>query len=142
MSLLRGVVAIFPVFVLLLVQINALRYQSQLITWLQRLGQLFDLYALVWFFRRNPLDGSALQRESSPAGARGWAKLLWLPAIVLGLNLVYLNVVPAAADSRLVRYEGRSEATWGYLTAVLQRILLSPVPLRVSNHKFIGGPGQ
>jgi len=110
------VVAIFPVFALLLVQINALRYQSQLITWLQRLGLLFDLYALVWFFRRNPLDGTVRQRESSLAEARGWAKLLWLPAIVMGLNLVYLNVVPATADVGLVRSGGRPEATWEYLT--------------------------
>ncbi len=30
--------------------------------------------------------------------------MLWLPAIVMGLNLVYMNVVPAEADVGLVRY--------------------------------------
>ena len=36
-----------------------------------------------------------------------WAKLLGLPAIVMGLNLVYLKVVPAEADVGLVRYRER-----------------------------------
>src|SRR5271155_1128934 len=42
------VIAIFPVFVLLLVQINALRYQSALIMWVQRASLFIDLLALVW----------------------------------------------------------------------------------------------
>jgi hypothetical protein len=102
------VVAIFPVFVLLLVQINALRYQSDLITRVQQLGLFLDLSALVWFFRRAPFGGSAPQRESWAAEARRWVKLLWLPAIVMGLNLVYMNVVPAKADVWVVRYGGQS----------------------------------
>jgi uncharacterized protein YjbI with pentapeptide repeats len=119
-----GVVAIFPVFVLLLVQINALRYQSQLITWLQRLGLMIDLWALVWFFRRNPLDGSEYQHRSYPVELRRWAKLLWLPAIVVGLNLVYMNVVPEDADVRLVRYYyGRPGANQDYLTDLLRQPL-------------------
>jgi hypothetical protein len=52
--LFRVMVAGFPVVVLLLVQINALRYQSDFITWVQRMALLLDLTALVWFFRRNP----------------------------------------------------------------------------------------
>src|SRR5271166_1937973 len=101
--LVRTVVAVFPIVVLLLVQINALRYQSELITRMQQLGLLLGLSALVWFFHRAPLDGSVLYPESRLAEARRWAKLLWLPAIVMGLNLVYMNVVPAEADARLVR---------------------------------------
>jgi hypothetical protein len=98
-----AVVAIFPVLVLLLVQINALRYQSQLITWVQRIGLLMDLAALVWFFKRNPVNRWAPQPESWLPRTR----LLGLPAAIMGLNLVYLNVVPVAADVRLVRYEGQ-----------------------------------
>jgi uncharacterized protein YjbI with pentapeptide repeats len=118
-----GVVAIFPVFVLLVVQINALRYQSELITRVQQAALFLDLSALVWFFHRAPLDASALQRKSRLAEARRWAKLLWLPAIVMGLNLAYMNVVPAEADARLVRYDGRPEATWEYLTDVIRQPL-------------------
>jgi hypothetical protein len=119
-----GVVAIFPVFVLLLVQINALRYQSDLITRVQQIGLFIDLLALVWFFHRAPLHASAPQRKSRPAEARRWAKVLWLPAIVMALNLVYMNVLPAEADVRLVRYDGPSEATWEeYLTDVLRQPL-------------------
>jgi hypothetical protein len=85
--------------------------------------KLFDLCALVWFFRRNPLDGSASQRESRLAEATRWAKLLWAPAIVIGLKLVYLNVAPAEADVGLVRSVATPEATWGYLTRVLRQPL-------------------
>jgi uncharacterized protein YjbI with pentapeptide repeats len=125
-GLVWGVVAIFPVFVLLLVQINALRYQSELITRVQQFGLLLDLSALVWFFHRAPLDASAPQRESRRAKASRWArvpwlpaivmwlshwaKLLWLPVIVMGLNLVYMNVVPV--EARLVRYDLPVPDTW------------------------------
>jgi uncharacterized protein YjbI with pentapeptide repeats len=105
--LVRTVVAIFPVFALLLVQINALRYQSGLINRVQQVGLALDLCALVWFFYRTPLEGSASQRESELPEPRRWAKVVWLPAIVMGLDLVYLNVVPAEMDARLVRYEGQ-----------------------------------
>jgi hypothetical protein len=54
----RSVIAVFPLATLLLVQINTLRYQSELITWTHRSWIVIDLVALVWFFRRNPLDGS------------------------------------------------------------------------------------
>jgi hypothetical protein len=116
------VVAVFPVAVLLLVRINALRYQSELITRVQQFGLLLDLSALVWFFHRAPLDASAPLRESRLAEARRWAKLLWLPAIVLGLNLAYMNVVPAGADVDLVRY-GQPEAAWEYMTDILRQPL-------------------
>jgi Pentapeptide repeats (8 copies) len=105
--LVQAVVAAFPVVVLMLVEINALRYQSELITRVQQLGVLLDLSALVWFFHRVPLGPSAQQRGDRLAEPRRWAKLLWLPVIVMGLNLVYMNVVPTEADVRLVRYEAR-----------------------------------
>lgn len=121
--LVRGLIAVFPVFVLLLVQINALRYQSELITLAQQLVFLLDLSALVWFFYRAPLDGSAARRRSRMAEVKCWAKLLWLPAILIGLNLVYLNVVPADADVRLVRYEGKPVTSWTYLTVAFHQPL-------------------
>ena len=61
-SALRVLCSPLAVVVLLLVQINALRYQSELITRVQQTGLLLDLSALVWFFQRAPLDASAPQR--------------------------------------------------------------------------------
>ena len=74
-----GIVAVFPVAVLLLVQINALRYQSDLIVNVQRATLALDLVVLVWFFRRNALDGSACRndgRQGFSAGLGCW----WRPS--------------------------------------------------------------
>jgi uncharacterized protein YjbI with pentapeptide repeats len=100
----RGIVTAFPVTALLLVQINALRYQSDLIVWVQRVWLVFDLVALVWFFRRNALDGSVWP-ERRLARAQRWAWLLLGPVVVGALNLLYLDTVPVDADQRLVRYD-------------------------------------
>ena len=70
--LFHGMVAVFPVAVLLLVQINALRYQSELIVNVQRATLALDLVALVWFFRRNALDGVAWP-DRRPARVSRWA---------------------------------------------------------------------
>jgi uncharacterized protein YjbI with pentapeptide repeats len=228
--LFRVVIVAFPIFVLLLVQINALRYQSELITWVQRTWLFADLGALIWFFYRNRLrapevrrertlrrvgrwasvlwlraivtggpvyrkvlerfcppadailgwmrrSGSLLRTRVAPLGRfvyctgqgglrlatekinrsieqwghrvgtlvavlgrtvlewlglaakriRGpierWARLLWLPAAVIALNLVYLNVVPPNADPAFVRSSALPEATWGYLTRALHQPL-------------------
>jgi hypothetical protein len=69
------VLAILPVAVLLLVQINALRYQSELITWVQQAALLTDLLSIAWFFRRAPLEGSVPRRGNKPAELGRWAKV-------------------------------------------------------------------
>jgi uncharacterized protein YjbI with pentapeptide repeats len=104
--LVRAVVAVFPVVVLLLVLVNALRYQSELITGTQQLWVFLDLSVLVWFFRRSALDGSQTEDNNRPGKAKRWAKLIWLPLTIISLTLVYLNVVPAEADISLIRYLG------------------------------------
>lgn len=106
--LFRGIIMGFPVAVLLLVQINALRYQSESVVWVQRAALALDLAALIWFSRRNSLNGSKWP-ETRLRQARRWAALLCLPAAVLVLNFFYLNVVPADADKELVRYGSPSE---------------------------------
>jgi uncharacterized protein YjbI with pentapeptide repeats len=95
--------AAFPVCVLLLVQINALRYQSDFITWVQRSALLIDLIVLIWFFHRNPLREFSLQGRLPLM--RRWVRLCWLPAALIFLNLLYLNVVPVEANVAMVRYE-------------------------------------
>ena len=83
--LFRGIVAVFPVSVLLLAQINALRYQSDLIVSTQRMWLMLDLLALIWFFRRNASDRSAWP-EQQAAKLRRWTRLVWVPAFVGGLT--------------------------------------------------------
>jgi uncharacterized protein YjbI with pentapeptide repeats len=100
--LVRGIIAIFPVSVLILVQINALRYQSELITWVQRAWLFADLGALIWFFYRNPLRAAASRRERI-AGSRRWAVALWL-GVIAACALVCRNALervgPLAARIR------------------------------------------
>jgi uncharacterized protein YjbI with pentapeptide repeats len=99
--------AAFPVIVLLLVQINSLRYQSDLINWVQRAWLLIDILAIVSFFIRNPLNGRAFGRETLRGFASHWAALLWMPPAIMWLNLAWLNVVPASADANIVRFDPR-----------------------------------
>ena len=114
--LFRGIVAVFPVAVLLLVQINALRYQSELIVNVQRATLALDLVALVWFFRRNALDGVAWP-DRRPARVSRWAGLLWAPVFIVAVNLFYLTTVPEDADAALVRYDPGYLRRWvGWLT--------------------------
>jgi uncharacterized protein YjbI with pentapeptide repeats len=93
----------FPVLALLLVQINALRYQSDLINWVQRAWLLIDIVAIVAFFIRNPLNGRALGQETLPGFAMHFAALAWLPPLIVVLNLDWLNVVRAEEDAGVVR---------------------------------------
>jgi Pentapeptide repeats (8 copies) len=120
--LFRAIMAIFPVVVLLLVQINALRYQGYLINWMQRVALLIDLCVLVWFFRRNPLGGSSLSQRRF-VRTRRWAELFWLPVVVTGLNFLYLNVVPAEADVKMVRYANQPEPLLKFLVDILRQPL-------------------
>jgi len=69
----------------------------------QRTWLALDLAALVWFFRRDTLGGSAWP-ERRIARVLRWSRLLCVPIAVAALDLLYLNVVPAGADAGLVRY--------------------------------------
>ena len=111
-----SILAIFPVGVLLIVQINALRYQSWPITRTQQLALAIDLAALVLFFHRNWLIRPAPAAMSS---VRRFAKLAWLPAVIMGLNLLYMNVVSAEADAELVRFKGRPAFSFKFVNAIL-----------------------
>jgi uncharacterized protein YjbI with pentapeptide repeats len=95
------VVGVFPVFVLIIVQINSLRYQGDFINRVQQCLLLLDLAALGWFFWRNLLSRPSQDRKNP--GTR-LIKLLGIPFVIMVLDVIYLNVVPAEADVRLVRY--------------------------------------
>jgi uncharacterized protein YjbI with pentapeptide repeats len=110
----RMMIVIFPIAVLLLVQINALRYQSVVITTVQQFALFIDLLALFWFFYRNSLKKFAGQNKSKYRSIPRWRGLLWLLA-VMSLNFYYLDVVPADADPDFVRYQ--PQPFWGNLAA-------------------------
>jgi hypothetical protein len=82
--LVRVMIAGFPVFVLLLVQINALRYQNMNIMWVQRTWLLIDLIALIWFFYRNPLKAPRPLAKRIIARVRRWADLPGRKLAVIG----------------------------------------------------------
>jgi hypothetical protein len=129
--LVRVLIAIFPVLVLLLVQINALRYQSASILWAQRAWLQIDLLALVLFFYRNPLNGPEVWSNTRPARLQQWMtfgqpgeprqpertieisrrplRRLVVPVslflFIVGIDLIYINIVPTGADPKIVRYD-------------------------------------
>jgi hypothetical protein len=82
-------IAGFTVLVLLLVQINALRYQSGLINWVQRAWLFTDLVALVLFFCRNALRAPEPRNESKSSQRRLWVHLLWLRVVREGCASQY-----------------------------------------------------
>jgi hypothetical protein len=113
--LFRSIIAVFPVAVLLLVQINALRYQSDLIVWVQRTWLALDLVALVWFFARNPPYGGRIERAAIKTTQRvvHWGLVTSLPVLIIVLNLWWLQTVPADAEPKVVRYDPlRTNLSW------------------------------
>jgi len=71
--LFRGMVVVFLVAVLLLVQVNALRYQSDLITWVQRAALALDLAGAPNSIGAVAISASIAARWSITCGrARRW----------------------------------------------------------------------
>jgi len=82
--------AAFPLLVLWLVQVSALRDQSALITGTQRVLLGIDLLALVRYFHRNGRWRS--EAPVPPRDSPGLARRLALAVFVMWLNLQYVNV--------------------------------------------------
>jgi uncharacterized protein YjbI with pentapeptide repeats len=94
----RGLLALFPVFVLLAVQLQSLRLQSEVVTWMHHFCIIADLVLLVWFFGRLSGDENwtffrAREKYSFwSAPFRRQAALCWMPALVLLVNFAWLEV--------------------------------------------------
>jgi uncharacterized protein YjbI with pentapeptide repeats len=85
----RALLAVFPVAVLLLVQLQSLRLQSEWGTWTHHACIVADLVLLIWFFGRlRGDDGWHFRR----APLRRKVALCWLPAVVLLVDLAWLQV--------------------------------------------------
>jgi hypothetical protein len=84
------IIAVFPVVVLLAMNISSLRYQNVWLNQAQHTALLIDLLMLVWFF-------SAERRSSGLAARVGWQRLaLWgQPLQAMGLVVVMVMVVDA-----------------------------------------------
>jgi hypothetical protein len=104
----RFIIAGFPVFVLLLLEISALRYESDFVNWMQRGALVIDLSMLVWFYRRRR-PAPAGYPQSGPAVLRLWIPLLWLPAAVGVVNLAWLNI-PGPEETTVRVDEGSTHA--------------------------------
>ena len=92
----RVLLAVFPVAVLLFVQLQSLRLQSEWVSWTHHVCIFADLVLLVWFFGRLRGDDSW---HFWRAPIRRKVALCWLPATVLAVDLLWLEV-PGPASRR------------------------------------------
>jgi uncharacterized protein YjbI with pentapeptide repeats len=86
-----GLIAFFPVAVLMVLDVSALRYQSVGTNLAQRGALVIDLSVLVWFFYRQRLAGGG-KPNSIIARLRWWVGLLWLPVTLVAMNFAWLNI--------------------------------------------------
>ena len=89
----RFMLAVFPVAVLLLVQLGSLRLQSDVVNIVHHITILLDILLLIWFFRR--------QRPSEDSVLRWLFKRgrFVLPVLVLGFNFAWCRVPSAEATT-------------------------------------------
>ncbi|MFO0185201.1 MAG: pentapeptide repeat-containing protein [Alphaproteobacteria bacterium] len=89
----RFMLAVFPVAVLLLVQLGSLRLQSHVVNIVHHTTILLDILLLIWFFRRQRPSGDSVLRWLSRRGR------FVLPALVLGFNFAWCRVPSAEATT-------------------------------------------
>jgi hypothetical protein len=136
------VIAGFPIIVLLAVQTNALRYQSEIVTNVQRLSLLADLAVLFWFYNRQRRPWVA-NPDAISVVLRRWAICLLLPLIVVMVNLAWLNILVAETPPiRQVRW-GNWRAASGLLLQPLDFLLCPEFnwgcrSLRVDHRTLVG----
>jgi hypothetical protein len=91
------VIAGFPVIVLLAVQTNALRYQSLIVNYVQRVALLVDLIMLLWFYERQRRQG-AFPVPGAFVTVMRRGGMYPLAAIVVLVNVAWLNVRGSTED--------------------------------------------
>jgi len=155
-----GIIAVFPIFVLLLVQLGSLRLQDHVVNIIHHVAIFADLVLLQWFTLR-------LRGARMPAGVDGWfmrrglhraiamvpvlrrERLLWLPLAVLVADLCWCRVPSAAAttvgDGKTVfsvaapRMSPRVDETWfGYIAAAIADPWVHPVDLILCPYVKLG----
>jgi hypothetical protein len=123
-----GLIAVFPVAVLMVLEVRALRYQSLGVTLAQRGAFVIDLSVLVWFFCRQRLATSR-KPKTLTARLRLWAGLLWVPTALVAMNFAWLNV----PDSETTTVQtGQTDWEW-------HDIILQPVDVLLCRSDFRWG---
>jgi uncharacterized protein YjbI with pentapeptide repeats len=89
----RFMLAVFPVTVLLLVQLGSLRLQSDVVNIVHHITILLDILLLIWFFRRQRPSGDSVMRWLFKRGR------FVLPVLVLGFNFAWCRVPSAEATT-------------------------------------------
>ena len=92
----RALLAVFPVLVLLAVQLQSLWLQSEWVSWTHHVCIIADVVLLVWFFGRLRGDDSW---HFWRAPIRRKVALCWLPALVLAVDLLWLEVPGPASET-------------------------------------------
>ena len=139
----RALLAVFPVAVLLSVQLQSLRLQSYLVNWTHHICIAADLVLLIWFFGRLRGDDTwhfwkaPMQRKVA---------LCWMAAVVLAVDLLWLEV--PGPDAETVRtdildyaYYGDAsseEALLDRLARVLLALPVQPIDMVLCAHAHVG----
>jgi hypothetical protein len=113
-----GLIAVFPIAVLMVLDVRALRYQSEGVNLTQRGALVIDLSVLVWFFYRQRLAGGR-KPNAIITPLWWWVGLVWLPATLMAMNLAWLNIpgswlnIPGSrpATERILTLQG--DEKWG-----------------------------
>jgi hypothetical protein len=85
----RALLAWFPAAVLLIVQLQSLRLQSEWVVWTHHACIFADLVLLIWFFERLGGDNDW---HFWRAPIRRKAALCWMPVVILTADLWWLEV--------------------------------------------------
>jgi hypothetical protein len=118
----RFMLAVFPVGVLLLVQLSSLRLQDDVVNIIHHLAIALDLLLLIWFFWRQKASSDSLLRWLVARGR------FVLPVAVLGFDLAWCHV--PSVEATTVGPGRQAEA--------LVQLLAQPVDLLLCRHVKLG----
>jgi hypothetical protein len=118
----RALLAGFPVLVLLIVQLQSLRLQSEWVIWTHHVCIFADIALLVWFFGRLRGDHSW---HFWRAPIRRKVALCWLPAAVLAVDLLWLEV-PGVDSETVGKQDFVGDQPWASLFQPVDLLLCAP----------------
>ena len=119
------IIAVFPIIVLAAVQTSALRYQSEAINETQRAALVIDLLVIVWFFLREQ-RAEITHPTSRFASLLRWIRLLWPTAIVMAIDLAWLNI-PDPATRTVRALDSEAPGNRGYMPAPVWQAVGQPL---------------
>ena len=127
----RFMLAVFPVAVLLLVQLGSLRLQSDVVNIVHHITILLDILLLIWFFRRQRPSGDSVLRWLFKRGR------FVLPVLVLGFNFAWCRV-PSAEETTV----GAGKQADSFIEVFLQPVDLLLCPHVGFGCRYLSVPGR